>query len=267
MTTPSQPGATWTVIGAGTILPQVGLGPAGYALRGGPGAPVTLFDCGPGTVRGLAAAGIGLEEVRRVVLTHFHVDHCLDVFALAFARRNPTVAAPPLEVVGPVGLRRLFEGGRAALGRGVDDPGRTLVEVPVRAEGTELERPDVRLRGAATAHNPDALCWRAELPTGEVVAYSGDATEVDALVDVARGADLFVCECSHPDDAAEPNHLTPTAAGRLAARAGAARLLLTHFYPDVDPAAARRAAAAEFAGPIELARDGRTLAVAARAGA
>lgn len=253
--------ATWTVLGGGTILPQVGLGCAGYALRPRPGSPVTLFDCGPGTVRALAAAGIGLEEVHRVVLSHFHVDHCLDVFALAFARRNPTVAAPGLELIGPVGLRALLEGGHEAFGRGVDDASRTVVEVPVGPAGFVVERSDVRLTCAATEHNADALCWRAEVPEQFRVAYSGDATEVDALVAIAQGTDLFVCECSHPEDAAELNHLTPRSAGRLAARANVRRLLLTHFYPDVDPAQAGAVAAQEFSGPIELARDGLTLSL------
>lgn len=253
--------ATWTVLGGGTILPQVGLGCAGYALRPRPGAPVTLFDCGPGTVRALAAAGIGLEEVERVVLSHFHVDHCLDVFALAFARRNPTVAAPPLELVGPVGLRAVLQGGHQAFGRGVEDAGRTLVEVPVRSAGFELDRPGLRLTCAATEHNADALCWRAELPDGTSVAYSGDATEVEALVTTAREVDLFTCECSHPEDAGTPNHLTPGAAGRIARRGGVRRLLLSHFYPEVDPEEARRVAAREYGGPIEIARDGLALEV------
>ena len=74
--------------------------------------------------------------------------------------------------------------------------------------------------------------------------------------DLARGVDLFVVECSFPEEEAMASHLTPSSAGRLAQRAGPKRLLLTPFYPAMDPEAARRGAARFFDGPIELARDG-----------
>ncbi|HEX6884963.1 MAG TPA: MBL fold metallo-hydrolase, partial [Planctomycetota bacterium] len=109
--------AELTVLGAGSILPRAGYGCAGYALRPAPGAPVTLLDCGPGSIRALAAAGIGVGEVRRVVFSHYHLDHCLDLFALAFARHNPALAAVgEIELVGPRGLRERIEGAPGILG-------------------------------------------------------------------------------------------------------------------------------------------------------
>ena len=62
-------GATLAVLGAGSILPRVGYGCSGYALRPAPGAPVTLLDCGPGSIRALAGVGVELGEVERVVLS------------------------------------------------------------------------------------------------------------------------------------------------------------------------------------------------------
>jgi ribonuclease BN (tRNA processing enzyme) len=91
---------------------------------------------------------------------------------------------------------------------------------------------------------------------GWSLAYTGDTDEDPAVAELARGVDLFVCECSFPDEEATPNHLTPSSAARLARRAGVGRLLLTHFYPSLEPERARRAAALTFGGPIECARDG-----------
>jgi ribonuclease BN (tRNA processing enzyme) len=248
----------WHVLGAGSILPRAQHGCAGYALRPAQGAPVTLFDCGPGTLRQLPAAGIALEEIERVVLSHFHPDHCLDLFALAFARRNPALGArlPELEIVGPRGLSELLERGATLFGA----HGWTRFE---RARTTEvdpswgsLERSGLRLAWAPTGHTPNALAWRAEDGRGASLCYSGDSGEVDALAELARGADLFVAECSFPDEAPVEQHLTPSGCARLALRAGCRRLLLTHFYPGLYPEAARERAARTFAGPIEVARDG-----------
>ena len=64
------------------------------------------------------------------------------------------------------------------------------------------------------------MSWRADLAGGESVAYSGDTPESQAVAELAREVDLFVVECSLPDELGTPNHLTPSSAGRLAAAAG-----------------------------------------------
>ena len=50
--------------------------------------------------------------------------------------------------------------------------------------------------------------------------------------------------------------MTAYGAGKAAATAGAAKLLLTHFGAEVDPSEAVRAAAKEFAGEIVAVREG-----------
>lgn len=260
--------AEWTVLGAGSILPRVGYGSSGYALRSSPGAPVTLFDCGPGTIRSLASAGISVEEIERVVLSHYHPDHCLDLFALAFARRNPSLGvAPALELVGPRGLATWLERGAGLYGERnwlVFD--RTTVrEVDPRAATGRIECGAFDLTWVATDHTPESVAWRADLAGGASVTYSGDSGENPSVARLARATDLFVCECSFPDERAVPHHLTPSSAGRLARDASCARLLLTHFYPEMDPELARAGAAQVFAGVIELARDGSRHALERRA--
>lgn len=249
--------ATWTVIGAGSILPRVGHGPAGYALRAAPGAPVTLFDCGPGTLRALAGVGIELCEVRRVVLSHFHVDHWLDLFAFAFARRNPALGeVPALELIGPRGLGRRLELAQGVFGKSVAFTDTELIEVGPTPEPTSLELDGLDLAYVHTTHTDTSLAWRATLPRGPSVTYTGDTREVSQVADLARDTDLFVAECSFADEHGVPGHLTPTSAARLARDAGARRLLLTHFYPSLEPDAARVTAAQTFTGPIEVAHDG-----------
>lgn len=263
-------GDSWTVIGAGSALPRAGFGPSGHALRLAALDGVTLFDCGPGTVRALDAAGIALVDVRRVVITHFHVDHCADLAALAFARRNPTVPSPPLEVLAPPAIDGVLDGLRAAFGKHA-----TFADTTVRhlVHGVEhgVEHGDgrgdagialgpedagVRLRWTPNGHTKDAVSVAVDVAGAPLVAYTGDTGPDPRVARLAAGARLFVAECSFPDGAGSAAHLTPRTAGHLAREAGAARLLLTHFYPMLEPADARAAAAEVFDGPIETARDG-----------
>jgi ribonuclease BN (tRNA processing enzyme) len=264
------PVAELHVLGAGSILPRRGHGCAGYAVRRCSEAGLTLLDCGPGSVRALAGigdAGVGVESVRRVVFSHYHPDHCLDLFALLFARRSPFLAGvPELELIGPVGLRRLLDGGARLFGGWVEPVGASVVELGVELEAdadglTRVERGDLRLTAVPNGHTPQAVSWRLDLP-GASLAYTGDTPEHDGVADLARGVDLFVAECSFGDDAAVEGHLTPSSAARMAARAGCRRLVLSHFYPDTDPAAAAAVAARTFDGPIETARDGSCFDVA-----
>lgn len=68
---------------------------------------------------------------------------------------------------------------------------------------------------------------------GRVVAFVMDTAWCDAAIELARGADLLVCESTflseHADLAERYGHLTARQAGELALAAGARRLLLTHF--------------------------------------
>ena len=68
---------------------------------------------------------------------------------------------------------------------------------------------------------------------GLKIVYSGDTGWSEALVALARGADLLVHECTFDNSlsgrAEEDGHSTPEVAARTALEAGARRLVLTHI--------------------------------------
>lgn len=249
---------TWVVLGAGSILQQPGYGCAGYALHEGASDSLTLFDCGPGTLRTLANCGFRTEQIKRIVVTHFHLDHVLDLFALAYARRNPAGSAGDLELIGPTGMQAFLERAGRALGgvqRGFD--GVRYLEVNPGSKIATKEFEEYTLSTTPTHHNNLSLAWRVDLRDGGgSVCYSGDSGEETGVAELARDVELFCCECSFPEEQAQPNHLHPRGAARMALRAECSRLLLTHFYPAMDPELAGQQAAELFHGPIELARDG-----------
>jgi ribonuclease BN (tRNA processing enzyme) len=101
-----------------------------------------------------------------------------------------------------------------------------------------------------------------------VLAYSADTGPTPALVELARDADLLVCEAAFVDDAA-PNppdlHLTGSQAARHAAAAGAAALMITHIPPWHDRGRVLAQARPHFDGPIELAVTHQRSSVSGRA--
>jgi ribonuclease Z len=97
---------------AGSVpAPRRGL-PAVLVRRGG---DRLLFDCGEGTQRQLLRS-VGLLDMERVFITHFHADHWLGLPGMlkSFALRE---RSEPLTVYGPRGLSELMSVMRIVYGR------------------------------------------------------------------------------------------------------------------------------------------------------
>jgi ribonuclease Z len=97
---------------------------------------------------------------------------------------------------------------------------------------------------------------------GRRFVYTGDTRPCETVVDVAEDADLLVHDATFTEDRSEralrTGHATAREAASVAARAGAARLALTHvssrYAGDASPLA--REAEAAFDGEVTVARDG-----------
>lgn len=100
----------------------------------------------------------------------------------------------------------------------------------------------------------------SEVRPGQVFAFVMDTRRCDAIVELARDADLLVCEATfldgEEDRAADFGHLTARQAAELAAEAGVRRLVLTHFsarHPrSADFAAQAREAIDDVVAPDDL---------------
>lgn len=105
---------------------------------------------------------------------------------------------------------------------------------------------------------------------GRKVVISGDTRPCAAMVEASKGADLLVHEATFSDDeqerALETRHSTAREAARVAAQAGAKRLVLTHLSSrhDVDPKPLAEQAKQEFKGPLDVAYDGFSVEVPLR---
>ncbi|MEE9277809.1 MAG: MBL fold metallo-hydrolase, partial [Dehalococcoidia bacterium] len=105
--------------------------------------------------------------------------------------------------------------------------------------------------------------WSIRIEGSASVTYSGDTAPSDAVVELARGSDLFVCEAtlSEPETRDDKGHCTPEQAATMACGADVRRLLLTHFWFDRDLADVERRGRAVYRGPLEIAQDGLSIDV------
>jgi ribonuclease BN (tRNA processing enzyme) len=258
------------VIGARAGMPAPGEPSSGYVVRANGRA--ILLDCGPG-VAGALPAVAAPEELDAVFISHLHLDHCYDALPIAKMILAPHVPYPGSE--NGAGTRPvqvplfLPPGGRSAL--------RTLqglfpvVTAPMLDHALELAFDMTEYEAATTAviggcrvsavpvrHAVPAWGLRVESPAG-VFAYTGDTGWSDTLPELARDADLLLCEATRrePDDGPH-GHLSATQAGRLAALAGVSALVLTHLTTR-EPAwlaGLRADAALACGGPVHLASPG-----------
>ncbi len=199
---------------------------SGYLVRAG-GAAIWL-DCGNGSFANLQRH-LAVEDLSAVVITHQHPDHCVDLYSLhvmlayGLERRG-------LPVYGPEGLEQHL--GTLVGG----DWGGTFAWTGL-ADGDAVTMGEVGLRFSRTDHPPPTLAVEVTADGRRLVytADTGPGWSVDAF---APRADLVLSEATFQHDGESRTwHLTARQAGAAARAAGARRLVLTHIWPGLDPAA------------------------------
>jgi ribonuclease BN (tRNA processing enzyme) len=98
-------------------------------------------------------------------------------------------------------------------------------------DGHDAQNGDMQLRSLAVEHGIPSFGLRVEHDR-QVLAYSGDTGPCPALIELARDADLLVCEAGAAEP--QPTHCTPSEAGQAAANARSRRLMLTHLAHAID---------------------------------
>jgi ribonuclease BN (tRNA processing enzyme) len=212
-----------TVIGSSPAWPNPGSAQSGYLVETESHRNL-LLDCGPGVLGRLRANG-GVH-VEAMAITHFHLDHWGDLVPWAWLNAyGPKNEHIPCSVWLPPRGRSQLEAFAANFGNdGMFESAFELHEFepgkPFRAAGFEVEAHRL------PHYTMEAYGFRVR--EGErLLAYSGDSAPTHELADLARGADLFVCEATleRPDKDGQPRgHLAAEEA--LAAADGP--VLLTH---------------------------------------
>ena len=250
-------GGLWlTVLGTAAPYPRPGRPCSGYLLRT-PTAAVWV-EAGSGTMAELQRH-LPLAALSAIWFSHLHPDHCSDLLGAYQWLATAPAPLPRLPVFGPPGWTRRVE---AFLPNGYPGLLSRFFDPHELADGQTTTVGDLVLTSRSVTHSVPTFGLRAE-HDGRVLAYAGDSGPCDALVELAAGAHVFVCEAGYAQRTPQhtPYHSTPEEAGRTAALAGADRLLLTHLDLGLTAEQARQRAARVHARAVAVAEPGTHLRV------
>lgn len=200
-----------------------------------------VIDCGGDVVQRLMACGAPLDRLRSLVITHEHPDH-VGGFPLMMEKLWLTGRREPLPVYGIASAvsqaRHIHDAFDTSGWTGY--PGVRFHEVGHEPGAVVLEDDDWRVTATPGSHTVPVIALRIECRRGGgTLAYSCDTSYDERVVALARGADLLVHEATGHGH----GHASAEDAARVAAQAGAGRLLLVHLPPerDLDEAGMERA--------------------------
>jgi ribonuclease BN (tRNA processing enzyme) len=219
-----------------------------------------VIDMGNGAL-GVLQRYAELFSIDAICLSHLHADHCIDLAAYWVARQfAPDGARPPIPVYGPPGTAdRVTPHLGPSAEPASPSPETARFDFHDLAVSTAEIGP-FRISTDHMNHPVETFGFRVE-HDGWRLAYSADTGESDALVRLADGADLLLCEASFLDGQdTRPNlHLTARQAAEHADRAGVGQLVLTHLVPWNDRGRSLAEASAAYRGPLSLATSGLVL--------
>jgi ribonuclease BN (tRNA processing enzyme) len=198
-----------------------------------------LFDCGPGTGMNLMRAGITPVAISQIFLTHLHMDHCLELPSVVFGSYLMG-KKDKVHIFGPPGTtdfcKLTFERVYAYVPEIVRIVRKEELEITPNEvyQGLVCRTDNYRVLSTPVEHGFTTIAFRIESKEGTVV-ISGDTRPSNSVIELAKGADLLIHECSVPDDMAkfaqDSHHSTASEVGNVADQAGVKRVLLTHLFP------------------------------------
>src|SRR5215467_6754818 len=165
-----------------------------------------VIDCGDGVALQLVRAGVALDSLRYVFITHQHSDHNLDYGNLIYDAWAAGLRKP-VDAYGPPPLAAMTEAywqlNRFDIETRIADEGRVDLRKLVAAhefakDGEVMRNDDVKVTAARVRHPPitQAYAYRFDCPDRSIV-ISGDTAYSPELVSLAKGADVLVCESMH----------------------------------------------------------------------
>ena len=248
-----------TNLGDGLDLTVLGAGPAYSDRAGAVGAAYLLrhagqaivLDLGQGTFTRLATVR-DPATLQAVIISHLHPDHFIDLVPLRHYLRWETRPTKRCRVIGPPGLDKRVDALHAEAGFFA-----AALDMEPLTEEARIVGP-FALETRRVTHTNDSHGFRVSIDERAGLIYSGDCGRAEDLEPLIRPGDVLLSEVSFGPGpvVVDALHLDGPAVGRLAARTGVARVLLTHLQMGHDRAATVASVRERFAGPVDLVSPG-----------
>lgn len=221
-----------TVVGSGDAFGSGGRTNTCFWLETAKGT--LTVDFGASALPALKGLNLDLNKIDGIVLSHLHGDHFgglpLLLLDLQFLNRRER----PLTIAGPPGTRgRLETAMETFFPKSTGTKWRFTWRVEEIAVGVETDVLGHSLVTTEVIHQSGAPSTALRLSDGEkTFAYSGDTEWTDALVPIASGANLFICEC-YAYAGKMTGHLSWEILKPKIPALRAKRLMVTHMNPTV----------------------------------
>lgn len=200
----------------------------------------------------LADAGVSATEITDLVLTHFHADHIgslpLLIMDMWLEKRQALLTIH--------GLRVTLTKAKQLLDLFGWQEWKNMYPVVFHEVADEqveevINGTDIRVVAGLVQHLIPTIGLRFEFGSGRVVTYSCDTEPCEALMTLAKGADVLLQESAGDSK----GHTSAAQAGEIASRAGNKKLILIHYERRQGEEQLLLEACRTFSGEILLARD------------
>jgi ribonuclease BN (tRNA processing enzyme) len=219
-----------TIVGSGTSAPQPETPASGILVEST--STGILIDCGQGVIRGLMPIR-DPRELDAILVGHLHADHYIDIVSLRYLLPWADYTGRRMPILLPPGGRQRMDELASAISErsGFFDHTFDIVEYDPAAQ---LTIGDLAIEFLPGRHYVPAWGCAITDGAGRRVVISGDTGPNEPLVEVARGADLFVVESTlltAGEDDPNRGHLTVDEALDMGRRAGVGQTVLVHYRP------------------------------------